>query len=363
MVKWVRSGVMEGAPELVADLGGDYRALARAAGVPVSPMANPDMPMRVDRFVAFMELAATKLREPAFGLRLGPRQTFSLFGPMAPLLGSAPDVRGMMLDLADFFPLHTQGTMVGLEPVEGGLLLTYELSAEIGSQQRQVVELGFSVIAREMRRHDPNWLPSLVIMRHAPPADLTWHHRLLGNRLMFNGDRNAMLLDAELLALPVVGADPTVHGQLAAQYSFAAKSLEGLEMLQTEALIRAMLPFAPIDLSVAARMLRRSRRTLQRRLSSSGTTFDELLTRVRANLAILYLRQSSLSVGEIAEILQFSETSALSRFMKRATGSTPRQLRNSGRMSDIPFSTHETDHRSAKHSCHQTSHRVSSAGT
>lgn len=158
MVKWVRSGVMEGAPELVADLGGDYRALAREAGVPISPMANPDMPMRVDRFVAFMEIAATTLGEPAFGLRLGPRQTFSLFGPMAPLLGNAPDVRAMMLDLADFFPLHTQGTMVGLEVVEGGLLLTYELSAEVGSQQRQVVELGFSVVTREMRRHDPHWL-------------------------------------------------------------------------------------------------------------------------------------------------------------------------------------------------------------
>lgn len=333
MVKWVRSGVMEAAPELVADLDGDYRALAREAGVPVAPMANPDMPIRVDRFVQFMELAATKLHEPAFGLRLGPRQTFSLFGPMAPLLGNAPDVRAMMLDLADFFPLHTQGTMVGLEAVEGGLLLTYELSSEIGSQQRQVVELGFSVVAREMRRHDRNWLPSQVIMRHAPPADLTWHNRLLGNRIMFNGDRNAMLLDDELLALPVIGADLALHGQLAAQYNSAAKSLEGLEMLQVEALIRTMLPYAPIDLDAASRMLRKSRRTLQRRLAAGGTTFDDLRTKVRDNLAKVYLCESSLSVGEIAEILQFSETSSLTRFLRRTTGMNPRQIRKTGRMS------------------------------
>jgi len=76
MVKWVRSGVMEGATELVAELGGDFRALARAAGVPLAPMANPDLPMRVDRFVAFMELAAAKLATPSFGLQLGPRQSF-----------------------------------------------------------------------------------------------------------------------------------------------------------------------------------------------------------------------------------------------------------------------------------------------
>lgn len=328
MVKWVRSGVMEGASELVAELGGNYRALARETGVPVSPMANPNLPMRVDSFVVFMELAAIRLSEPAFGLKLGPRQTLSLFGPMASLLGSAATVREMVLDLADFFPLHTQGTIVGLEPVEDGLLLTYELSAEAGSQQRQVIELGFSVVAREMSRHDPSWKPGLVTMRHSAPADHGWHHRLLGDQIMFNADRNALLLDAKLLARPVAGADPEVHGDLAAQYDSAAKSIEGLEVLHTEALIRTMLPFAPIDLAIAAHLLRKSRRTLQRRLADCGTSFEDLLARVRDNLAMLYLGESSLTVGEIAEILQFSETSAFSRFMRRTHGECPRHIRN-----------------------------------
>lgn len=328
MAKWVRSGVMEGAPELVAELGGDYRALAREAGVPLRPLANPDLPMRVDRFVVFMELAAARLGEPAFGLKLGPRQTLSLFGPMASLLSSAATVRAMTLDLVDFFPLHTQGTIVGLEPVEDGLLLTYELSAEAGSQQRQVIELGFSVVAREMRRHDPVWKPDLVTMRHSAPANRGWHHRLLGDQIMFNADRNALLLDSDLLARPVAGADPEMHGKLAAQYGSAARSIEGLEVLRTEALIRTMLPFAPIDLAIAARRLRRSRRTLQRRLAENGTSFEDLLTRVRASLALLYLGESSLTVGEIAEILRFSETSAFSHFLKRTYGECPRQMRD-----------------------------------
>jgi len=327
MVKWVRSGVMEGAPELVAELGGDYEALARETGVPVRPMDNPDLPIRVDHFLNFMELAAAKLSEPAFGVRLGPRQSLSLFGAMAPLLSSAATVHDMLLDLAHFFPLHTQGTIVGLEPTDGDMLLTYELTTEVGNQQRQVIELGFSVIASEMRRHAPSWRSALVTLRHAPPADLRWHRSLLGDQFIFNSDRNAMLLDAELLARPVAGANPAVHGQLAAQYGSAAKSLEDMELLQTEALIRAMLPFAPIDLAIAARILRKSRRTLQRRLAAKGTSFESLYSSTRSSLAILYLGQSSLAVGEIAEILRFSETSALSRFLKRHTGLSPRQIR------------------------------------
>ncbi|MBL0001216.1 MAG: helix-turn-helix domain-containing protein [Sphingomonadales bacterium] len=76
------------------------------------------------------------------------------------------------------------------------------------------------------------------------------------------------------------------------------------------------------------RLLRKSRRTLQRRLTAHGTSFADIFVRVRASLALLYLRESSLTVAESAEILQFSQTSALSRFMTRTSGKSPRQIRN-----------------------------------
>ena len=330
MVKWVRSGVMEGAPELVAELGGDYRALARQTGMPANPVARPDLPIRVDRFAGFLELAAVRLGEPAFGLRLGPRQSLSLFGPMGPLLGSAASVGEMMRDLAEFFPLHTQGTIVGLEPVEGGRLLTYELSAEGGSQQRQVIELGFGVMVSQLRRHAPGWQPEAVTLRHSAPAAPGWHRRILGENVFYNADRNALMLDTDLLRRPLLDADPAVHDPLAAHYGAAARSAPGLDALRTEALVRAMLPYAPVDLALAARMLRRSRRTLQRRLAASGTSFESLVGQVRAGLAHSYLSESRLTVGEIAEILQFSETSALSRAVRRWFGQSPRAIRRAG---------------------------------
>jgi AraC-like DNA-binding protein len=327
MVKWVRSGVMEGAPELVAELGGDYRAFAREIGLPLRPMARPDLPIRVDAFATFLELAALRLGEQAFGLRLGLRQSLTLFGPMAPLLSSASTVEEMLHDLADFFPLHTQGTIVGLAPVKEGLLLTYELAAETGGQQRQVIELGFAVLMRELRRHDPAWTPGAVTMRYAPPADRTWHRRLFGAHVLFNADRNSLLIDAELLARPTPDADPLVHSPLAAQYGNAARTAPGLEALRAEALVRALLPFAPIDLAIAARLLRSSRRTLQRRLAAERTSFEEIVSRVRAGLSRSYLCESDLSVAEIAEILQYSETSALTRAVRRWFGASPRAIR------------------------------------
>jgi AraC-like DNA-binding protein len=73
--------------------------------------------------------------------------------------------------------------------------------------------------------------------------------------------------------------------------------------------------------------MRMSRRTLQRRLAGDGTGLSDIVDAVRADLALSYLRDSRLSVTEISEILQFSETSALSRAVVRWHGASPRTIR------------------------------------
>jgi AraC-like DNA-binding protein len=73
--------------------------------------------------------------------------------------------------------------------------------------------------------------------------------------------------------------------------------------------------------------MRLSARTLQRRLTAEQTSFDHIVDEVRADLAVSYLRDSKLTVAAVAEILQFSETSALSRAFRRWYGLAPAQIR------------------------------------
>jgi len=237
----------------------------------------------------------------------------------------------ILQDLADYFPLHTQGTIVGLSHGEDGHLLTYELAVGTGPQQRQVIELGFGVLLGELARHVRGWVPPLVFMRHGPPANRTWHRRLFGEHVIYNADRNGMLVETAVLARPTVAGNRAVHDPLVAQFGAAARTATGIEALRTEALVRAMLPFAPVNLAICARMLRLSRRTLQRQLETQGTSFNAILDQVRAGLALSYLVESSLTAAQVAEILQFSETSALSRAVRRWYGICPRAVRSQAR--------------------------------
>ena len=48
---------------------------------------------------------------------------------------------------------------------------------------------------------------------------------------------------------------------------------------------------------------------------------------MRADLALKYLRQSTLQLGEISEILGFAEPSVFTRSFRRWHGCTPREAR------------------------------------
>ena len=98
---------------------------------------------------------------------------------------------------------------------------------------------------------------------------------------------------------------------------------------QTETVLRQSLPFAGCDLRVVARMLQTPPRSLQHKLAEEGASFGEILDQVRADLALSYLRDSERSVAAVAEILQLTETSALTRAFCRWYGVSPRRAQAS----------------------------------
>lgn len=325
MGRWVRSGALTGAADLVRQLGGAFGPLAIQAGLHAGILDNPDIPIDAGAVPLFLDLAADRLDCPSFGLRLGHVQDLSLFGPLAMPIRDAPTIRDLIYNLAELFPLHTQGAIVGMAEEQGEILLSFELSTDVYPSHRQVVELGFGLLVGEIRRHCRGWQPPHIAFRHARPLDLGWHRRLLGPNLLFDAESNALLLEAALLERPITPLDA---GQRIAAPAHRAHLRQADQLpFHTERLVRASLPSRLLTVAEAARLLRMSKRSLQRRLASAGTSFDVIADSVRSDLAFAYLRDSRLSVAQVAETLHFSETSAFSRAVRRWYASPPRTLR------------------------------------
>lgn len=70
-----------------------------------------------------------------------------------------------------------------------------------------------------------------------------------------------------------------------------------------------------------------SNRTLRRRLSDEGTSFSEIHNEVRMSTAQEYLRQTDLSIQEIAFLLEYSEVANFHRAFKKWSQQTPGEYR------------------------------------
>ncbi|MEL6745686.1 MAG: helix-turn-helix domain-containing protein [Pseudomonadota bacterium] len=90
------------------------------------------------------------------------------------------------------------------------------------------------------------------------------------------------------------------------------------------------LPGGSTSVEDMARRLNVSKRSLQRRLSEEGTSFQELLNETRREMSEQYLKYSGLSLPEISYLLGFRETSSFFRAFHGWTGRTPGDFRASG---------------------------------
>jgi AraC-like DNA-binding protein len=126
--------------------------------------------------------------------------------------------------------------------------------------------------------------------------------------------------------LPLASSDPDLHRRVCAAGEEELTKLAGSIRAKVRHLMHAAQPAWP-TLVDAATALGLSRRTLVRKLEAEGTGYQRLLDEARHELACWHLRQSSLSLGEVAEKLGFSDAGNFSRGFRRWQGLTPNQYR------------------------------------
>lgn len=89
-----------------------------------------------------------------------------------------------------------------------------------------------------------------------------------------------------------------------------------------------LLPINSATIEKTAERLDMSKRTLQRRLDDEGESFRSLVNRTRQNLACQYLKETTLSIGEISYLLGFEDRNSFYRAFQSWRGRSPDQFRD-----------------------------------
>jgi AraC-like DNA-binding protein len=327
---WVRSVILGGAGARIRACGRQPAAVARQAGVPVAALRDPELLVSGASVMRFFDLAARACRRRNWGLEQAEgAKLATLIGPLWVLLRNARSVREMCADLARNYDLYTDAALMSFEPTAtGGALVSWTASAGTSDNEVQIAEFALAVILEEIRSHGtPGWTPASVRFRHQAPRDLRLHRRVFGPHLRFDAQTNAIEIDAAMLDRPLRFGGETRHRALVRSVLRLQDGAPMSTPLQVEAIVRALLPFAPCSARDVALGLGLSVRTLQERLAASRRSFRSIKDAVRHDLAEKYLRHSGMSATEIADLLGYADLSSLSRSFRRWTGGAMRSRR------------------------------------
>ena len=96
---------------------------------------------------------------------------------------------------------------------------------------------------------------------------------------------------------------------------------------RVHAALYELLPSGRTSIQDVSSTLGMSTRSLQRHLSQENTTFKDVLSRTREELATYYLGNSKMTAAEIAFLLGFDEPNSFFRAFRTWTGKTPQAMR------------------------------------
>ena len=181
-------------------------------------------------------------------------------------------------------------------------------------------------IGRELTGVD--WVPRRVSFGHQPRGPIEQFTEFFGRPVEFGAEHDEFEFEPEQLTLPVQGARPELQPSLIRLVqSLMPQSPEPSMTDQVRALLLDELPRGMTTRQEAASKLGISARTLTRRLGEEDSSFRDLLTEVRKDLACAWLRDDALPVHEVAYLLGYSEPSTFHRSFRRWTGQTPMSWR------------------------------------
>lgn len=146
----------------------------------------------------------------------------------------------------------------------------------------------------------------------------------------------SLTFSAEDADLPLITRSPSLWETLEPGFVEQLEERMGTATMsgKIKSALTETLPGGSTSVEAMARKLNVSKRSLQRRLSEEGTSFQKLLDETRFEMSDRYLKETGLSLPEISYLLGFRETSSFFRAFHAWTGTTPGDYRTSREGSD-----------------------------
>lgn len=315
----------------VIDTDVDKNTLLRSMGIEPDDSMDPADMIPASDYYTFLEKAASIDRNgTTLPLRAGAAMRCDDYGAFGLAWKSALTLRGSYARAERYAHALTSVSTYEVEKTDDGAFMHLHRMGErrLGMRlSNEATIASILTISREVSTKPVH--PLAVYFKHPAPDSIVAHEAYFGCPVHFDTDRDALLISHDSLQTPNKLGDKSISEFFDSHLETELAKLDDNSALDRQVrrhVTQALSEGVPL-LSDVAGHLGMSGRTLQRRLSELGYSYQTLVDESRRQLAERLLRQTDYSLVEIAFMTGFSEQSAFARAFKRWAGQTPRNFR------------------------------------
>jgi len=308
----------------LVSLGYDKAALLSAAGVTAAQLENPDGRVPCMSIPASIGLAMRTRPTTNLGIKVAAQTPIGAFQLLDYLIVTCENVGQGVRQFARYLRLSEAPFSVEIHDAEDPVRVIY-----VGIQDSFTAEFEIALAIFHLRREAESELqPEYACFTHAPD-DLNEAEQLLGCPMRTQRPWLGLALSRQSWELPLRRRDVVLQSLLLRNADEIADRLPKPNDVVSDVrrILLTRLTQGDSNIESVARSMGTSVRSLQRRLTYRGSSYQDVLDSIRREAAGQYLSNHALSISEVGYLLGYSEPAAFHRAFKRWHGSTPHEYR------------------------------------
>lgn len=313
-------------------LAGDIEAPVSEGPLRKIRSAVSENPHRIElhSFVALLETLASQTMPSSVAWQIGLSQDWSPGSDIAKAVLGCRTLGSALSWMCSFFPLLQDSAYLKLDVGEDWATLSYKILDPTVWPRHEDAMFTLGIYARMIKATAPDvWGQVQVTVESEQSQIGVGLEPIVGTAVVYGGQSNAIRFPRALIDLPMRLAPPCqsdVFKKLSA--SLSRKMRRSTMVYRTRQIIYRRLTDGALSQNQIARQLGMSSRTLRRKLSKEGHSFQRLLDQCRMEFAAFEFRtRQESSLSDMALRLGYSEHSTFSRAFSRWAGMAPQDYR------------------------------------
>jgi AraC-like DNA-binding protein len=300
----------------------------RCAGLPIGLFSQDKILLTTEEFFALYRGIAEVSRDPAIGLKLGTEDRMERYDPIAIAAVCIRSFRDAVDRISRYKQLTCPEKIALVERGnESAVHFTWLLAHE--EEPALLVDVCFAWILSIARRGTDRSIHLKRVEFQRPEANRAIYEKHFQCPIRFRAARNVLVFNKADMDAAFLTYNADLLAAVAPQLEAELKQqlMEKNFREQVKGTLKRQLAGERPAIEHVARELRLSKRTLQRRLTEDGITFQQLMEEARRELARHYLLHSSLDLNETAYLLGYEDANSFFRAFHEWEGTSPGEWR------------------------------------